>query len=302
MIQSSLRLFLLALLLASPASAKQNHVRRNHQKDAAAPEAEIKKSSKTPSHSRVRGIKETPRDLQVQKEEKQPKEGEATEGPDDEDTDAPFETEAPTEIAKNAKLEAGDTGIIGGMNAVSGEFPFMVKFEGGTLCGGALISPDTILTAAHCVDSGTPSQVRIGPTSYYGGNLVSTQCSVMHPDFIENKSTLMNDVAIIKLKNPINVEGSTIEYNKDPAYPSTAGTKLNVIGFGLTWNDGQVAQVLQKLQTSFVTNSNCVETYSANVVNSEDHICADIKSAGGMLFCWVSSWGSFWLICLLRDC
>lgn len=178
----------------------------------------------------------------------------------------------------------GDEGIIGGSTASVGEFPFYVKFAGNTLCGGSLINADTILTAAHCVDQGRPSQVRVGPTEYYGGQLVDTQCVVLHPDFIENQATLMNDVAIIKLKEPIDTTStlvSTIDFNTDTSYPSTPGTALTVIGFGLTANNGETADALQKLTTSFLSIDNCVATYSSDVVNPEDHICADVASAGG---------------------
>ena len=239
----SIRFWLLALLLASPEliDAKQ-HVRQK-----AVPNNQLKKSSKTPTGSRVRGRKQRR-----------------------------AQDENGSDLEQN-----GDTGIVGGTTALVGEFPFYVKFEGNTLCGGSLISPDTILTAAHCVDSGTPNQVRVGPTEYYGGQLVDTQCSVSHPNFIENSETLMNDVAIIKLKNPITTTNSVIAYNNDTSYPSVAGTPLNVIGFGLTQNEGNVANALQKLTTSFVTIDNCQETYSSSVVTSTDHICADVRNAGG---------------------
>ena len=41
-----------------------------------------------------------------------------------------------TETTNN--LEEGDTGIIGGTDAREGDYPFYVKFEGSTLCGGKL--------------------------------------------------------------------------------------------------------------------------------------------------------------------
>ena len=185
--------------------------------------------------------------------------------------------------AQGDALAEGEEGIVGGTTAAVGDFPFYVKFAGNTLCGGSLINADTILTAAHCVDQGRPNQVRVGPTEYFGGLLVDTQCVVSHPNFYENESTLLNDVAIIKLKEPIDTTSSlvsTIAFNNDTAYPSTPGTPLTVIGFGLT-SDGKTADALQMLTTSFVSIDNCQETYSASVVNPEDHICADVKNAGG---------------------
>lgn len=176
-----------------------------------------------------------------------------------------------------------DTGIIGGTSASAGEFPFFVKFEGNTLCGGSLISPDTVLTAAHCVDGGRPNQVRIGSDLYdSGGYVAQTQCAVSHPDFIENSQTLLNDVAIVKLKEPITDPSvSVIAFNTDTTFPSVQGTGLTVIGFGITSNGGSVSNTLQKLSTSFETMDKCMAVYSSQVVNPENHICADVANAGG---------------------
>ena len=52
--------------------------------------------------------------------------------------------------------------IVGGAEAVEGQFPWQaqiyVKKNGGAtlsmLCGGTLISPDVVITAAHCFRSG----------------------------------------------------------------------------------------------------------------------------------------------------
>lgn len=95
---------------------------------------------------------------------------------------------------------------------------------------------------------------------------------------MENKLTLLNDVAILKLKTPVNT--TTITYNKALGYPSVSGTQLTVIGFGQTSNKGSIPNTLQKLQTFFVPTKQCQATYGSNVVQANQHICADIKNAG----------------------
>ena len=45
-----------------------------------------------------------------------------------------------------------DNKIVNGQNAVSGSWPWQVSlhFGGKHTCGGVLIAPDFVLTAAHC--------------------------------------------------------------------------------------------------------------------------------------------------------
>lgn len=69
-----------------------------------------------------------------------------------------------------------DIQIVGGTEALSGEFPYIVSLsQGGShFCGGALLNAYTVVTAAHCSVGQSPSSVSVragslvGPTSTCG--------------------------------------------------------------------------------------------------------------------------------------
>lgn len=109
----------------------------------------------------------------------------------------------------------GDNRIIGGTFAEVGTYPWFTKLlfmqgnsERDQGCGGSLISPEWVLTAAHCVDNELRNNgaVRIGAFSRpfksnsNGGQYVEffdVQSIVVHPNY--NAATTHNDFALLRL-------------------------------------------------------------------------------------------------------
>ncbi|MFD3993653.1 S1 family peptidase [Streptomyces sp. NPDC058548] len=164
--------------------------------------------------------------------------------------------------------------VVGGTRAAQGEFPWMVRLSMG--CGGSLITPQVVLTAAHCV-SGSGNNTSITATA----GVVDLQSS----SAIKVKSTKVlqapgyngkgKDWALIKLASPI-TSLPTLKIAETTAYNS--GT-FTVAGWGAAREGGGQQRYMLKANVPFVSDASCQSSYGSDLVPAEE-ICAGYTQGG----------------------
>ena len=169
-----------------------------------------------------------------------------------------------------------DPRIVGGQPADPGEYPYYAHVANDMLCGGTLIHPDIVLTAAHCFGTWFGDAI-MGSTEIRGqdgAEQVPIESENPHPDF--DNVTFENDIMIIKLENPSTAPVITL--NTDPDLPPD-GLTTTVIGFGTTTDGGDVSSELLEVDVQTFDFDTCEDNLAVPLF-PDTQICAGDLDGG----------------------
>jgi len=133
-------------------------------------------------------------------------------------------------------------------------------------CAGTLLTPDIVLTAAHCVDDMIPKVVQTGRFSWndeFGVETFEIAEKYIHPNFIKN--FFYNDVALVKLKGRASAKPARLNLGKRSV---KVGDVITIIGWGKTSDGGKPSSDLLETKVSVISKEKCKKSYGSIVSSS----------------------------------
>lgn len=188
--------------------------------------------------------------------------------------------------------------IVGGQNASPGEYPWMAAvYRGGPngglqpvdgqYCGGTLVKPTVVVTAAHCyfglvddVPAFLPSdplslgvRVLLGQTKLNatGGERIRVRSVHTHPNADMDVAVLVLQTASAQTPIAMATPSDTGLY--------APGTMATVTGWGATSEGGAGSNDLKEAQVPVVSDADCAAAYPDQTVPGTE-VCAGFPQGG----------------------
>ncbi|KAM6296233.1 chymotrypsin-like elastase family member 3B [Aegotheles albertisi] len=162
--------------------------------------------------------------------------------------------------------------VVNGEDAVPYSWPWQISLqyerdgEFRHTCGGSLIAPQWVMTAAHCISSKRTYQVVLG--EYDMGATEGTEQSIpvasadifVHPKWKSYCAACGNDIALIKLQHPATLD-KQVKVGRLPPEGTVLpdGYPCYLSGWGLLSTGGQMPERLQQALMPVVDFDHCTQ-------------------------------------------
>lgn len=175
--------------------------------------------------------------------------------------------------------------IVGGTDAVIEHWPWQVSLQQGGqhTCGGALVAPRWVVTAAHCFAGSKKelSRWRVVSGNTYLGSLGGSYVDrvILNGEYNEARNDY--DIALMRLYSPITVG----ETRKPACLPPKAfglsnGAMMSVTGWGYLKENGKVSTTLQQASLPLIDRVRCSSPSIYGGAITERMLCAGYLEGG----------------------
>ncbi len=183
---------------------------------------------------------------------------------------------------KNVNAEGGvddpavESKIIEGKQSKSDAWPWMAAIlstkESGKIgfCGGTLVAPQWVLTAAHCVEKTISMKVLLGENNLRGtlDKFIKVTHSIIHPEYTSNVYSAA-DIALLHLERPSLIK--PVSLANDFVFQREEGNSALAMGWGLTHQGSEVIgdediapAHLQEVRLTINSGSECNNPFFPN--------------------------------------
>ncbi|XP_068716508.1 trypsin-like [Montipora foliosa] len=177
--------------------------------------------------------------------------------------------------------------IVGGTEAPKGAWPWQAQIRsshGFPFCGGTLVHPRWVVTAAHCTikESAGSIRVRLG-AHYRKGNGAGTEQDFYVERIVNHHSYkrpygMAHDISLLKLSSPAQLNRAVNLACLPGSTGSVADGKMCwVTGFGRLSSNGASPNVLMQVMVPVVSQSTCKRAYYSI---HDSMICAGLREGG----------------------